>query len=221
VFEIDPASGKIRCKECFEADPFKTDWISRAAAKRHTVDSNDHATNVQTNVGRRAADAARVTRISTAYLSLHQNHLNFSFASPAPSTQPAMFHENAPDPIHSDDHFFSPMDDIIIPAGITPIFDNTSLEHECLRREVELLMMEAEQIDELGPDYRDDDATLTNIDDNLDPFRVFDQEAEEDGQQDHFTETLASGDFSPYPNKIVCQIVIVPSCELQYLMLTI
>jgi hypothetical protein len=82
-------------------------------------------------------------------------------------------------------------------------------------------MMEAEQIDELGLDYRDDDATLTNIDNNLDPFHVFDQEAEKDGQQDHFTEMLASGDFSPYPNKIVCQIVIVPGGELQYLMLTI
>jgi hypothetical protein len=63
VFEIDPASGKIRCKECFEADPFKTDWISRAAAKQHTVDSNGHATNVQTNVGQCAADAACVTHI--------------------------------------------------------------------------------------------------------------------------------------------------------------
>jgi hypothetical protein len=113
------------------------------------------------------------------------------------------------------------MDNIIIPAGVTPLSDNASLEHECLRREVELLMMEAEQIDELGPDYRDDDTTLTNINDNMDPFREFDQEAEEDGQQDHFTEMLSSGDFSPYPNKIVCQFVIIPSDELEYLTLTI
>jgi len=69
-------------------------------------------------------------------------------------------------------------------------------------------MMEAEQIDELGPDYRDDDATLTNIDDNLDPFYVFNQEAEEDAQQDHFIETLADGDYAPYANKIVCHLAL-------------
>ena len=224
MFEIDPASGKICCKECFEADPFKTEWIFRAAAKQHTAESNDHAAKVQANVGRHAADAACATRISTPYSSLHKNGLNFnSFASPAPSAKPAMFHQNghAPwlDPMHND--FFSPMDNIIIPAGVTPLSDNPSLEHECLQQEVELLMMEAEQIDELGPDYRDDDITLTNINDNLDPFHEFDQESEEDGQQDHFTKMLASGDFSSYPNKIVCQIVIIPGGELEYLTLTI
>jgi hypothetical protein len=182
----------------------------RAAAKRHIFDSNDHATNVQANIGRRAADAARFTRISMTYSSLHQDDFNSTFTSPAPPVQPTLFDKNDHplDQVHNDTHFFSPMDDIIIPAGVTPLSNNLSLEHERLRREVELLMMEAEQIVELGPDYRDDDATLTNIDDNLDPFYVFNQEAEEDAQQDHFIETLADGDYTPYANKIVCHLAL-------------
>jgi hypothetical protein len=111
------------------------------------------------------------------------------------------------------------MDDVVIPAGLAPLIDDPSIEHECLRREVELLMMEAEQIDELGPEHVEDDATTTNVIDHLHSLHVFasskfyiiphyiigtDQDTEEDAQQDHFMETNVDGDYAPYPNRVVC-----------------
>jgi hypothetical protein len=172
VFEIDQASGKIRCKECFEADPLKTEWITRAAAKRHLEVSNEHVMNTQANSERRAADAAHHQNISATYSSLSYSDFNTSEMNPTPSSRPALFDANN-DILPNDNNIFRFMDDFIIPAGVAPLTDDPSLEHERLRREVELLMMEAEQIDTLGPEYADDDATITNIVDDLHSFRMF------------------------------------------------
>jgi hypothetical protein len=35
VFEIDEISNKIRCTECFEANPTKTKWMDRGSDKKH------------------------------------------------------------------------------------------------------------------------------------------------------------------------------------------
>jgi hypothetical protein len=75
--------------------------------------------------------------------------------------------------VYDDNDFWGPMNDVVIPAGLEPLINDPSIEHERLRREVELLMMEAEQIDELGPEYDEDDATTTNVADHLNSLRVF------------------------------------------------
>jgi len=41
--------------------------------------------------------------------------------------------------------------------------NDSSIEQEQLQQEVELLMMEAEQMDEFQPDYFEDYATTTNV----------------------------------------------------------
>jgi hypothetical protein len=117
-----------------------------------------------------------------------------------------------------EDDFWGPMDDVVISAGLAPLFDDPSIEHERLRREVELLRMEAERIDELGPDYVEDDATTTNVTDHLHSLRVFaplnlyiishyiigtNEDTEEDARRDHFMETNIDGDYTPYPNRVV------------------
>ena len=71
----------------------------------------------------------------------------------------------------NDNNIFQPLDNLIIPAGITPLIDDISLEHERLRQEVGFLMMEAERLDEFGPE-NEDDATLTNIVENMESFSV-------------------------------------------------
>jgi hypothetical protein len=172
VFEVEESSGKIRCKECLEADPFQTDWITRAAAKRHLEESNEHAANVRNNLERHAADAARQQRLSAPYSALSYNNFDSSILNPVQPSRPALFEpKNMPDTADDDNNIFHPLDNLIIPAGITPLIDDISFEHERLRREVELLMMEAEQLDEFGPE-NEDDATLTNIVENMESFSV-------------------------------------------------
>jgi len=172
VFEVDESSGKIRCKECLEADPFQTDWITRAAAKRHLEGSNEHATNVQNNLERRAADAAHQRHLSAPYSALSYNSFDSSILNPIPPSHPALFDTNDHDIMaNNDNDMFRPLDGLIIPTGITPLVDDISFEHERLRREVELLMMEAEQLDEFGPE-NEDDATLTNVIENMQSFSV-------------------------------------------------
>jgi hypothetical protein len=91
-----------------------------------------------------------------------------------PSAQPALFATNnnhVPDLMHDWDggDLFGPMDDLVIPAGIMPLVNDP---HERLRREVELLMMEAEQFDEMGGND-EDDATITNVTEHFHSLRVF------------------------------------------------
>lgn len=58
----------------------------------------------------------------------------------------------------------------LIPVGILPISsDDPSAERELLRRQVEMLLMQAEQVDEFGGTIDENDSTLTNI---VEQFRL-------------------------------------------------
>jgi hypothetical protein len=137
VFEVDESSGKIRCKECLEADPFQTEWITRAAAKHHLEESNEHAANVRNNLKRRAADAAHQQHLSAPHSALSYDNFDSSIPNPVPPSRPALFGMNdlriMPDMADNDDNIFHPLDNLVIPAGITPLIDDISLEHERLR----------------------------------------------------------------------------------------
>jgi hypothetical protein len=72
-----------------------------------------------------------------------------------------------------DDDIWGPLDRVVISAGLAPLTNDPLIENERLRREVELLMMEAEQYDELGPDCFEDDATTTNVVEHLHSLCAF------------------------------------------------
>jgi len=134
------------------------------------TDSREHQSNVK-NIGvRRRLEAIQREQLLTAYSALSYTNLDSSYTVPVPSSRPD-FASSKPDldiNIADDNNIFSALDDLVIPAGIEPLADYDSLhERERLRREVELLMMQAEQDDEFGVDGLEDDATVTNVTDNL------------------------------------------------------
>ena len=132
--------------------------------------------NVELNHNRCAAESSHRQHLSETYLSWGYSAFKSTMPDPVPSLRPALFatnHDHKPSNLHSHyDDMFGPMDNLVIPAGITPLVDNTSIEHEHLRQEVELLMMEAEEHDELVLDD-EDDATITNITEQLQSLRAF------------------------------------------------
>ena len=140
VFEIDKTSGKIRCMECFQANPAKTSWINRSAAKRHLEDSNEHTENVRTNLERHTADATRDQHLAATYSALSYRDFDSTFPNPMPSVRPALFDTNISNSLDTtrynshNDNLFAPMDDLVIPAGVVPLYDDLSLEHERPRR---------------------------------------------------------------------------------------
>ena len=116
-------------------------------------------------------------------------------------------------------------DDFPISAGVSPLQHDPEAEREQLRREVELMMMEAEQLDELGPERLEDDPTVTNVAHELDLLgKTFlydisfnhnlslssglDAEDDDITIQDSFLKAIIHGKYAPYPNKLVGQFVI-------------
>lgn len=172
VFEDDEETSKIRCKECLEANPLKTDWLTRGAAKRH-LDAIKHNNNVQDNIHRREIESLRQEHLVAPYSAPGYAHLDPQIV-PAPETRANLFTSEdilMPDLIHCDDGNDTDDDDglfnIIIPAGVEPLADHSAREQERLKCEVELLMMQAEEDDLLRLGEDDDDATITNIADRL------------------------------------------------------
>lgn len=134
------------------------------------TDSHEHQSNVE-NIGvRRHSEAIQREQLLTAYSALSYTNFDSSYTIPVPSSRPD-FASSMPDldiNIADDNNIFSALDDLVIPAGIEPFTDYDSLhERERLHREVELLMMQAEQDDEFGVDGLEDDATVTNVTENL------------------------------------------------------
>ena len=109
------------------------------------------------------------------YSSLSYNNFDTSVSNPVPPAQPTFFGSNDDlMPIDDDDDdIWGPIDHVVISAGLVPLTNDPSIENEHLRREVELLMMEAEQYDELGPDHFEDDATTTNVAEHLHSLCAF------------------------------------------------
>ena len=126
--------------------------------------------NVESNHNRCAAESSHRQHLSETYSLRGYGAFKSTMPDPVSSSRPALFatnHDHTPSNLHSRyDDMFGPMDNLIIPAGITPLVDNTSIEHEHLRQEVELLIMEAEEHNELVLDD-EDDATITNITEQL------------------------------------------------------
>jgi hypothetical protein len=164
VFEIDDVSAKIRCTECFEANPTKTKWMDRRSEKKHLA-GNEHQIHVGQNTERRRKEADDMVQLQAAYATSGWAQLNASIAQSGPSIRPGIsIDDGVPDVIidAADDH---PTDYPMIPVHMDPIFHDAEAEREHLRRQVELLRLQAEQMDEFGEFA--DDSTITNIEDQL------------------------------------------------------
>jgi hypothetical protein len=231
VFELDAQSGKIRCRECFEADPIKTNWITRGSAKRHP-ETDEHLANIANNIERRAAEEMQRSRLHATYSTLAYAEFNSGVPNLAPSSRPGLFDSNdslpelicepeGDDDVDDDNDFFSPLDNYIIPADMAPLENDPSAEREKLRREVELMMMEAERIDDLGAAEFDDDVTVTNVMNEMRGLGIgnticdvsfltnipdLNTDADEAPEDDHLAESRFDGDYAPYPNKVVRDI---------------
>jgi len=130
VFEVDVGSNKVRCKECFEADPYKTNWMAKGGAKRHTQ-TDEHYSNVVNNTNRRNAAAAQHDLYSATYAGLKYAEPNSDFTTAAASnSRPGLF-DDMPDllPGYTDDvnnDIFRSLSDVTISAGITPLVDDSA-----------------------------------------------------------------------------------------------
>jgi hypothetical protein len=157
VFEHDETSEKVRCTVCYEANPSKARWLVRGSVKQH-LDSEDHARHLEQNQEQRQLDTEALRRQQVAYSSNYVV-LDPTFPNPVPPPQPRISGFEEPNEfIHQSMDLQEP----IIPAYIEPIIDDPDVERERLRRQVELLMLQAEQRDEFGDELFEDDATVTN-----------------------------------------------------------
>ena len=213
VFEIHDTSGKIRCKECFEAGPHTTGWMVRNSHKRHLLQSREHEANVVANKKCREAAAADHTEYHSIYST--QTFANFN-AGPSAITvtsRPALF--DLGDEMHdSNENAYDPFYEVIPSADVTPLVRNPGFEQERLWQEVELLLADAEHADLLGRD--EDDATVTNIEDDFADLgadnlidvmphclsKMADIQSD-DEQIDPFIEIGTDGEYWPYPNRLV------------------
>jgi hypothetical protein len=220
VFEIDDMAGKIRCKECFEADPHKTDWMVRNSHKRHLTQSLEHKANVTANHKRREAEAAGHAQYQSIYSTQTFANLN-SGPGPsniAPPMRPALFDpgDEMPDLANSIDYVsvYDPFHMAIPSAGIAPRARNPEFERERLRREVELLLADAEHADIWGHD--EEDATVTNIENEfvdlgatifidiiLRHLRKPPDIQSDYEPSDPFAESGTDSEYTPYPNRLV------------------
>jgi len=141
-------------------------WIARGSASRHLDESDKHNTNIAINFQRREANASCREHLQSTYEYTSFALLNSHILDPSPSTRVGFFdNDTVPDP---DPMFHNYDEDYLISAGISPQRHDPEDEQEQLCREVELMMMEAEQLDELGPGQLEDDPTVTNITQELD-----------------------------------------------------
>ncbi|KIM79398.1 hypothetical protein PILCRDRAFT_10519 [Piloderma croceum F 1598] len=188
VFEVDEPSGKVRCRECFQADPDATGWMARGSAPRHLKDSDKHKSSIAINLWCQEADTSHHERLSLLMrtqvmphstlillIPLHQHKLGFLTWTIGRSLTLGIKIM------------------ISLSAGISPHQHDAEAEREQLRREVELMMMKAEQLDEMGLDQLEDDPTVTNVAHEL---SLLDDDVI---IQDSFAETINHGDYYPSP----------------------
>lgn len=163
-FELDPSSDKVRCIECYEAMPSRCDFIARKSVKKHLSDSSDHKVNVATNNRRRSQAVQHQVILEASYAQMAYVEPNAAIPDPRPSARPDLY-DDIPDLVDvlDDDNEDVYFDNPVIPADISPLSRDPYTEQQRLRQEVELLMMNAEHIDEFGTREDDDDATITNI----------------------------------------------------------
>ena len=133
--------------------------MARGSTPRHLEDSDKHKSSIAINLRHWEADTSHHERLQPTYTYTSYASFNSHLADPSPSTQIGLFDSDnrlEPDLGHQDYDF-------PVSAGIGPHQHDAEAEREQLHCEVELMIMEAEQLDEMGLDQLEDDPTVTNV----------------------------------------------------------
>lgn len=162
--EQDPATKKVRCLICKEADPTGSGhWINKSSLKGH-LDSDAHATEVLRKRERDEQSAADIRRLNETY-SGADTIPNSDFRSPELDARPGLF-DPGPDFAQNSD-FDMRFAEPLVPVYMEPLVHDPEVERERLRRQVQDMLLEAEHEDEFGRDDDDDDLTVPNIADEF------------------------------------------------------
>ncbi|KII84492.1 hypothetical protein PLICRDRAFT_179320 [Plicaturopsis crispa FD-325 SS-3] len=210
-FELNNDTGLVRCKICKAVDPAGLGkWINKGSYKRH-LESDRHSEleDVLAMRSRLAAEDAK--RLQTAYASADDWwNADSQVPNPRPSNTPGLF--DTVDPVGADsaadNHVFDDMPELI-PTYISPIVHDPDDERERLRREVEILHLQAEEEDEFGEDL-EDHPTVAGV---ADKFRAlgldnpFDND--EGSDLDHLSGIRSDPSYSSYPNKVTMLLDII------------
>jgi hypothetical protein len=125
VFEIDDAAGKIWYRECFEADPHKTDWMVCNSHKWHPTNSLEHKDNVAANLKCQEAEAAGCGQYKSVYSTQTFANMHSGPSNIAPPSLPALFYlgDEMPDLTHSTayDNVYDPFHLVFHSADVTPL----------------------------------------------------------------------------------------------------
>lgn len=165
-FEEDSQSGKVRCLAC------KGNWVLKGSAQRHLLGAGHLSTVAAASDSRQQAEE-NTQRLQQPYYNSSSAYINPSSSVTAPELRVGIFDAAAYDdmpglvPLDDDEyHASSPL----IPVGILPAtLDDPDVERELLRRQVEILLMQAEQVDEFSEADFANDSTITNI---VEQFRL-------------------------------------------------
>ena len=123
--------------------------MARGSPIWHLEASDKHKGSIAINLRRREADASHREQLQFTYSYSSYALFNPLLPDPSPSTRIGLFNRGDMQALKPTHHDYT--DDFLISAGVSPLQHDPEAEQEQLRHEVEL-MMEAEQLDELGPE---------------------------------------------------------------------
>lgn len=171
-FKDDSQSGKVHCLACKEtSSDGNGSWMLKGSAQKHTLGASHLSAVVAATESRRQATES-AHHLQQPYYNSPDVYINPSTAVATPEPHIGIFDAAAdndiPDFLDDDGEFASSSPPI--PIGIFPItLEDPSAKQERLRRQVEILVMQAEQDDEFGGDGSKNDSTITNI---VEQFRL-------------------------------------------------
>jgi hypothetical protein len=212
VFEEQPESCKVRCLTCLKSRPLQTNWIDRRSSGSH-LKTIEHERSVAENLARQHEQDERERRMATTYSMANTATLNPQGTIQVPSAglQISSLHDSGSFDILMD--YDLPEIQMVLPHH------DARGEAERQRRELVLLLQEAQESDALGLDATDNDETLTNVIHemrNLGTFVFLTQcmclimiagidsnDGEDDGEDEDPVEDMQGSEYYPYGNKIV------------------
>ena len=155
--EQDPVTQKVRCLVCLEGDPHKEGiWIAKTLLSKHLT-SDAHLTEIQQKAEQEKLSAAQNQRLQKTYAG-EMVYLTGHIPDPKPRMQPGIFDF----PVDTSDSFTLHPSDVaegssqwngpIIPAYISLIIRDSSIEAKHLCHQFQQMLLQAEHKDEFGHD---------------------------------------------------------------------
>jgi hypothetical protein len=141
---------------CFKSRPLQINWIDRRSSGSH-LKTIEHERSVAENLAREHEQDERERRMAATYSVANTTALNPHTAIHAPPLGPQISSS------HDLSLFDIPMDYDLPEIQMVHPRHDAHAEAERQRRELVLLLQEAQESDVLGLDAIDNDETLTNV----------------------------------------------------------